>query len=90
VKQFVLYTSLRVGMFAGTLAIVAGIWALLGPGDGVPMVWVVVISFAISGLASYRLLNSQREAFARSVDARARRATAKFEEMKAREDEPDS
>ena len=80
------YTGLRVGMFVGTFAIVAGIWALVTGSTSVPVLWAAVIALIISGAASYKLLNSQRAALANSVQARAERATAKFEEMKARED----
>ena len=52
-------------------------WSLVA--GEVPLLWVVVIAFAISGVASYFLLNRQREAFARRVDERARRATERFE-----------
>lgn len=84
------YTALRVGMFVATLAIVAGIWALVSGRNEVPVVWVVVIAFMISGVASIRLLNAQREALARNVQTRAERASAKFEEIRSREDEPES
>jgi hypothetical protein len=40
----------------------------------------------VSGVASYYVLNSQRESFARRVDERARKASAAFEAHKARED----
>jgi hypothetical protein len=79
------YTALRVGMFLATLAIVAGIWALISGRNEVPVVWVVVIAFMISGIASIRLLNAQREALARNVQSRAERASAKFEEIRSRE-----
>ena len=82
------YTALRVGMFLATLAIVSGIWALISGRNAVPVLWVVVIAFMISGLASIRLLNAQREALARNVTSRAERASLKFEEMRSREDEP--
>ena len=48
--------------------------------------WVLVVAFLVSGLASLFLLNPQRVAFARHVDARAHRAAEKFEEMRAKED----
>lgn len=85
-----MYTALRVGMFLATLAIVSGIWALVSGRNGVPVVWVVVIAFIISGVASIRLLNAQREALARNVQSRAERASAKFEDIRSREDEPGS
>ena len=87
-KEFVVYTALRALLFAASLAIVFGIWMLLS--DQVPLLWAIVIAFAISGIASYSLLDQQRAAFARRVEVRAERATAKFEERRAREDVDDS
>jgi hypothetical protein len=84
VKEFWVYTAMRVVLFVASLAVVIGIWAMLA--DEVPVIWAVVIAFVISGLASYFLLNRQREAFARRVDARAQRVSSRFEEMKAKED----
>jgi mannitol-specific phosphotransferase system IIBC component len=84
VKEFVIYTALRLGLFAASLVVVVGVWMLLA--DTVPILWPVVISFVVSGLASYFLLNRQREAFARRVERRAARMQERFEEMKAKED----
>jgi ABC-type bacteriocin/lantibiotic exporter with double-glycine peptidase domain len=84
VKEFVIYTALRILLFVASLAIVAGIWLLLT--DEVPLLWVLILGFALSGIASYFLLNRQRAAFARRVEERAQRASARFEEMRARED----
>ena len=84
VKEFVVYTLLRLVLFAASFAIVAGIW--LAVADEVPVMWVFVIAFVISGLASYFVLNPQRERFAQRVEERARRASAAFEAHKARED----
>jgi hypothetical protein len=84
VKEFVVYTALRIVLFLASLAIVIGVWMLLA--DQVPLVWAFVIAFAVSGVASYFLLNRQRAAFARRVDERARRAQAAYEQMRARED----
>jgi hypothetical protein len=83
-KEFAVYTALRLVLFAGAFAIVAGIW--LAVSDSVPVLWVLVIALVVSGLASYFLLDRQRESFARRVDERARRATAAFEAQKAHED----
>jgi cyanate permease len=77
VKEFVIYTALRILLFVASLAIVAGIWLLLT--DEAPLLWVLIVGFALSGVASYFLLNRQRA-------ERARRASARFEEMRARED----
>ncbi len=84
VKEFWTYTLLRIALFLGSAAIVYAIWAVVS--DEVPVVWVVVIGFVVSGLGSYFILNPQREAFARRVDERARRATTKIEEMRSKED----
>ena len=84
VKEFWTYTLLRIALFLGSAAIVYAIWAVVS--DEVPVVWVVVIGFVVSGLGSYFILNPQREAFARRVDERARRATSKIEEMRSKED----
>ncbi len=83
-KEFVVYTALRLVLFAAAFGIVAGIW--LAVSDSVPVMWALVIALVVSGLVSYFVLDPQRERFARRVDERARRATAAFEAMKARED----
>jgi hypothetical protein len=84
VKEFWTYTLLRVALFLASAAIVYGIWAAVS--DAVPLLWVVVIGFAVSGLGSYLILAPQREAFARRVDERARRASARMEKMRSKED----
>ena len=83
-KEFWSYTALRICMFLASAALVFGVWLLFA--DAVNVLWVVVIAFVISGIASYFLLNRPREAFARRVDERARRVAERFEEMKAKED----
>ena len=83
-KQFWIYTGLRVLLFVATAAVVFGIW--LAVAGTAPIMWVLVIALLISGLASYFMLARQRAALARNVDERARRATSKFEELKAKED----
>jgi ABC-type multidrug transport system fused ATPase/permease subunit len=84
VKEFVVYTGLRILLFVASLAVVAGIWLLLT--DEVPVLWVLILGFALSGVASYFLLNRQRAAFASRVETRAQKASVRFEEMRARED----
>jgi membrane protein implicated in regulation of membrane protease activity len=84
VKEFVIYTALRIALFLGSFAIVFGIWAAV-TGD-VPVFWAVLIAFVVSGVGSYYLLERQREAFARRVDARAQKATEKLDEMRSKED----
>ena len=83
-KEFWVYTALRAGLFLATLVTVFGVWMLVA--EQVPVVWAIVVSFAVSGIASYFLLNRSREAFARKVQERADRASAAFEAQRSRED----
>ena len=89
-KEFVVYTALRLGLFFGCLAIVLGIWWAATGADGVTDTQVLVsmvVAFLASGIASYFLLHPVRERLARKVQDRAERASARFEELKAREDQ---
>ncbi len=83
-KEFVVYTGLRLLMFAATFGIVVGVWLLVG--DEANILVAVLIAFVVSGVGSYFLLNGQREALAQRVEVRAERATKAFEERKAKED----
>ena len=83
-KEFVVYTVLRILLFIASFGVVLGIWDLAA--DAVPLLWVVMVAFVLSGVASYFLLNRPRAAFAARVEQRASRATAAFEERRARED----
>ena len=85
-KEFAIYTGLRILLFVGSLIAVMLIWSLFTEGR-VPALLPVVIAFAVSGVLSYVFLNRQRDAFARRVEARASRAASAFEERKAREDQ---
>jgi Protein of unknown function (DUF4229) len=84
VKEFWIYTGLRLLLFAASVALVGGTW--LAVSDSANLMWILIISLVISGLASYFLLGRQRSALAHHVDDRARRASTKIEEMKAKED----
>ncbi len=84
-KEFVVYTVLRLVLFLASFGVVVGIMALLFDGQ-YHLFWAVVLAFLISGIGSFFILDRQREAFARRVETRAARATAAFEERKARED----
>ena len=83
-KEFVVYTAMRIGLFVASLFVVFGVWMRIA--DRVPVLWAVVIAFVLSGLASYFLLNRQREAFARRVERRAERMQERFEQSKSKED----
>ncbi|NYE36918.1 putative Co/Zn/Cd cation transporter (cation efflux family) [Nocardioides cavernae] len=84
-KEFVVYTVMRIVLFLASFGIVVGIMALAFDGR-YNLFWSVVLAFLISGIASYFVLNRQREAFAQRVESRAAKASAAFEERKARED----
>jgi small-conductance mechanosensitive channel len=84
VKEFVVYTAMRIGLFVASLFVVFGIWMRIS--DQVPVLWAVVIALVLSGVASYFLLRRQREAFARRVERRAERMQERFEQSKSKED----
>jgi uncharacterized membrane protein len=86
VKEFVVYTVMRIALFLASFGVVVGVMALVFDGR-YNLFWAVILAFLISGIASYFILDRQREAFARRVEARASRASAAFEERKAREDQ---
>ncbi|WP_395657089.1 DUF4229 domain-containing protein [Nocardioides sp.] len=86
-KEFWIYTALRLLLFAASFGIVIGIWFFFT--DSVPIFWSIVIALVLSGIGSYFVLNPQREALARRVETRAERMSAKLEEIKAKEDVDD-
>jgi uncharacterized membrane protein YfcA len=84
VKEFLLYSALRLAVFAATLGLVLGVWLLVA-GSANPFL-AVILAFVLSGVASYFLLSRPRAAFAARVEERAARATKAFDEMRAKED----
>jgi uncharacterized membrane protein YfcA len=84
VKEFVVYTGLRLLLFAATFGVVVGVWLLVGESANIFV--AVIVAFAVSGIGSYFLLDRQREALARRVETRAEKATKAFEERRAKED----
>lgn len=85
-KEFVVYTGLRLLVFLGSLLVVGGAWAVFTGDTQIPAMWTLLIAFLLSGLVSVFLLNRQREAFARRVAERAAAASARLEESRAKED----
>ena len=83
-KEFWIYTALRLVLFAASFGIVVGVWFLFT--DSVPILWALVIALVCSGVGSYFVLNRQRSALAQRVQTRAEAMTSKIEEMKAKED----
>jgi uncharacterized membrane protein YfcA len=83
-KEFVVYTGLRLLMFAATFGIIVGVWLVAS--DEANVFVAVLVAFVVSGIGSYFLLDRPREALARRVEVRAERATKAFEDLKAKED----
>lgn len=81
-REFFFYTSLRVLLFLATFAVVSAIW-ILATGH-LNWFWALILSFLLSGVASYVVLNSPRRALAQRVEARA---SATMERMRSKEDD---
>lgn len=88
-KEFAVYTAARLGLFVVSYALVVGVYLAVAGGP-IPLFWPLLLAIVISAIASAYLLRAQRERFARVVQQRAQRASARFEQMRAKEDEPDS
>lgn len=85
VKEFLVYTVARLGLFVVSYAAVAGVYVLVA-GTPIPVLWPLVLGAVISMVLSLYLLNGMRERFAARVQERAGRMSARFEEMRAKED----
>jgi hypothetical protein len=80
-KEFWIYTGLRLLSLVATFGIVAGIWSLVA-GEFNPF-WAAILALVISGVLSFFVLDPQRRAFAEKVEARAAKAV---EAARAKED----
>ena len=85
-KAFAIYTALRLGLFVVCYAVLGGLYVLVFGNTGA-LVWPFLVAIIVSSLLSWRFLAPQRERFAASVQARAEKATARFEEIRAKEDQ---
>lgn len=83
-KEFWIYTLMRVALFVGAFCLTFGIWVVVA--DEVNVTIAVIIAFVVSGVGSYFLLERQRRAFAVKVEGRAGRISEKFNEQRAKED----
>ena len=84
-KEFAVYTLARIGLFLASWAVFAGLATVV---LGSPyVVWTLLAAAVVSAVASYYLLKGPRERFAARVDARARAASERFEERRAKEDQ---
>jgi hypothetical protein len=86
VKYFLIYTVLRIGLFLATFAVLGSILVAIFDYSAALWIWTVVGAAVISSILSLKVLAGPREKFAQSVQDRADRATARFEQMKSRED----
>lgn len=86
VKHFVIYTILRIALFIACWGVIAGIATIFIDNTTKVGIWSFVISAVVSSILSLKLLEGPRERFAASVEARASRAAARFEEIKNSED----
>ncbi|WP_299054486.1 DUF4229 domain-containing protein [uncultured Nocardioides sp.] len=84
-KEFAVYTGLRIGLFAASYGVVGGIW-LIFTRDRLPLILPILAALIISGIASYFLLDRQRDALALRIQGGAEKAGAKLEERRGRED----
>ena len=85
VKEFWIYTALRLLLFLASFGIVVGLWFLVA--DEVPILFALIIALVMSGVGSYFLLSIPRERLAQRVQVRAERMSSKMEELKSREDQ---
>ena len=85
-KEFAIYTALRLGIFVRATPCSAG--STSGSSAG-PAPWCGRSSRAlvVSALLSWKYLAPQRERFAAVVQGRAERASARYEAMRSKEDE---
>ena len=88
-KEFVIYTVSRLGLFVASYAVVIGIYLLVTGGDSVPLFWPFLLAIVISSVGSVYLLKGQRARFAAVVERRAAAASRRFEASRANEDDPD-
>jgi hypothetical protein len=85
-REFVLYTAARFGIFAVTYAVVLLMVWLVDSNGPLPVLWPLILAAVLSTLVSAYLLRDLRERFAQRVTERADRMSTRFEEMRARED----
>lgn len=84
-KPFLVYSALRLGLFLAVFSVLYGIAAVAGAGSWI-LIWLLLGAALISSVLSMKLLAGPREALARVVEARAKRAGERFEEMRSKED----
>jgi uncharacterized protein DUF4229 len=86
VKAFAIYTALRLAMFVACYALFGWLYVLAFGSSGA-LVWPFLAAIVVSSLLSLKFLAPQRQRFADVVQARAERATSRFEEIRSKEDQ---
>jgi hypothetical protein len=86
VKYFLIYTSLRLLLFAACTAVVGGLLHLFIDDVSQVWIWALVGGAVTSSALSLKLLAKPRAGFAMNVQQRAERATKAFDALKASED----
>ena len=89
-KEFAIYTAARLGLFLVSYVVIVGVYLLVSGDRQIPLFWPFLLAIVVSAIASVYLLRAQRERFAQAVQRRAERASARFEQIRSKEDEPDS
>lgn len=84
-KEVLIYSAARLGLFFACYAVMAGVWYLFNGTQGILFV-PAVAALVLSMVLSFRVLRKQREVLAARVQSRAERASSKFSEMKSKED----
>lgn len=85
-KDFLIYTGLRIALFVACYAICVGVWMLISQGSTINFVGPFIAAVVISSVLSFRVLKEPRARFARRVEERANKANAAFEGIRSRED----
>ncbi|MET0837908.1 MAG: DUF4229 domain-containing protein [Marmoricola sp.] len=85
-KEFAIYTGLRLGLFVVTYAVLG--WLYVGVfGKTGALLWPFLGAIVVSSLLSWKFLAPQRERFAAVIQGRAERTSARYEEMRSKEDQ---
>ena len=84
-KEFIVYTAARFGIFLAVYGAVVGIYVLVA-GTPIPVLWPLILAAVVSTGLSVYLLRDMRDRFAMKVQERADRMSQRFEEMRAKED----
>ena len=84
-KEFIVYTAARFGIFLVVYGVVIGVYVLVA-GTPIPVLWPLLLAAVASTVVSMYLLAGMRDRFAAKVQQRADRMSQRFEEMRAKED----